>query len=105
MKLDAFKHGIVTAMLIASFTFLITSLGFTMIQNHFNFTGSNRERGFDTENTFTVAYIRYGHRDTMKIKVKCWRDFQDSDNIQLTDDKGLVYLTNYQNVLMISREK
>ena len=63
---------------------------------------SNRKIGVDFEQKFTRAYIRTGN-DWTEIKIKNWRDFDDGDEVQVTDSNGLVYLTHYSNIVMLSK--
>ena len=54
---------------------------------------------FDTTWTFNKAYIRL---DDFSIegKVDKWRDYDDSDVVQVVID-GVTYLTSYENVVLI----
>jgi len=59
----------------------------------------NRQVGFDSHQTFNVAYINLGGEWT-KISIKSWRDFDNGDEIQVVDNKGKVYLTHYSNMVL-----
>ena len=59
----------------------------------------NRQVGVDTVQTFDRFKIIFGN-EVIEGRVATWRDFEDSDVIQITNSDGVVYLTHYMNVLM-----
>lgn len=63
---------------------------------------SNRQRSIDTDNRFEVAYVKTDSNTLVEIPVRSWRDFQYDDCIQFTDTNGIVYLTQYSNVILVS---
>ena len=83
-----FKRIIIFAILIAMI-FILSSCGV-----------GNRQTGIDTVQTFDSFTIDFGG-EIIKGKIKQWRDFEDSDVIQITAPDGTVYLTHYMNVLMV----
>ena len=60
----------------------------------------NRQVGMDTIQTFDRYKIVF-NGEVIEGNVKVWRDFNDSDVIQITDTNGKVYLTHYMNVLLV----
>lgn len=62
-------------------------------------TVGNRQVGIDTVQSFDHFKIIFGD-STIEGKIKAWRDFDDSDVIQIVSTDGTVYLTHYRNVLM-----
>ncbi len=61
----------------------------------------NRQVGIDTIQTFNKAYIKLG--DEWKfINIISWRDFKDSDDVQVTTSDGTTYLTHYSNMILVS---
>ena len=59
----------------------------------------NRQIGLDTAQTFDSFKILFGDQ-VIEGRIKTWRDFDDSDVIQITDTNGNTWLTHYMNVLM-----
>ena len=60
----------------------------------------NRQVGLDTVQSFDRYKIVIGN-DIIEGKIKSWRDFDDSDVVQVTDTNGTVYLTHYKNTLLV----
>lgn len=89
---------VVTILLLLVFEIVNACLG------EFKYKGSNRELGADNKNTFRVAYVKVGP-DYRKVSVASWRDWDDGDVVQVTDKRGVVYLTNYSNVVLLSEDK
>ena len=64
----------------------------------------NRQVGMDTVQTFDTFKILFGDQ-VIEGRIKTWRDFNDSDVIQITDSSGKTYLTHYMNVLMVRNKR
>lgn len=60
----------------------------------------NRQVGMDTIQTFDRYKIVIGD-DVIEGTIKTWRDFDDSDVVQIMDSNGTVYLTHYRNALIV----
>jgi len=63
-------------------------------------TGNRAVWGKDVQ-TFTYAYIRLGDKDIVEGYITQWRDYDDSDVVQIMID-GKYYLTHYSCVVMIA---
>ena len=63
-------------------------------------TGNRVTRGKDVQ-TFTYAYIRLGDKDIVQGYITQWRDYDNSDTVQIMID-GKYYLTHYSCVVMIA---
>ena len=63
-------------------------------------TIGNRQVGMDTVQSFDRYKIVIGN-DIIEGRIKAWRDFDNSDVVQVTDTDGTVYLTHYKNVLIV----
>ena len=63
-------------------------------------TGNRITGGKDVQ-TFTYAYIRLGGEEIVKGYITQWRDYDDSDTVQVMIG-GKYYLTHYTNVVMIA---
>ena len=63
-------------------------------------TGNRVVSGWDVQ-TFTYAYIYLGGQELVKGYITQWRDYDNSDTIQVMID-GKYYLTHYTNVVMIA---
>lgn len=64
----------------------------------FVLTGCN-EQIIDTNYTFKRAYIE----GVGEIEVSTWRDYDDSDQIQITGKDGVTYLTHSSKVILFSK--
>lgn len=51
--------------------------------------------------TFTYAYVRLGDKDIVEGYITQWRDYDNSDTIQLMIN-GKYYLTHYSCVVMVA---
>lgn len=51
--------------------------------------------------TFTYAYVALGGKEVAKGYVTQWRDYENSDTVQVLID-GKYYLTHYTNVVLIA---
>lgn len=63
-------------------------------------TGNRITGGKDVQ-TFTYAYIRLGGEEIVRGYITQWRDYEDSDTVQVMIG-GKYYLTHYTNVVMIA---
>lgn len=70
------------------------------------FTGcqiGNRQIGFDTKQRFDEAIVFTSGYEVVSGDIEAWRDFDDSDVVQVTID-GVTYLTHYSNVILIRHD-
>lgn len=63
-------------------------------------TGNRIVEGKDVQ-TFTYAYIRLGDKDIDEGYVTQWRDYNDSDTVQVLLN-GKYYLTHYSCVVLVA---
>lgn len=63
----------------------------------------NRDIGFDTKQTFRWAIIQLGNGELIEGPVDSWRDFQESDVVQVTIE-GITYLTHYSNAILTTKK-
>lgn len=63
----------------------------------------NRGIGVDLNNRFNRAIIKLGEM-VHEIGIKSWRDFDDSDVVQIIGEDGTVYLTHYNNIILVNRQ-
>ena len=63
-------------------------------------TGNRITGGSDVQ-TFTYAYIVLDGQEIVRGHITQWRDYDNSDVVQLLID-GKFYLTHYSNVVMIA---
>ena len=64
----------------------------------------NRRVGFDSAQTFEKADILI-EGEWKRVSVKSWRDFDQSDVVQVEATDGTVYLTHYSNAVLIKEGK
>lgn len=62
--------------------------------------GNRATWGKDVQ-TFTYAYIRLGEKDIAEGYITQWRDYNNSDTVQIMMN-GKYYLTHYSCVVMIA---
>lgn len=63
-------------------------------------SGNRIIEGKDVQ-TFSYAYIRLGERDIVEGYVTQWRDYDDSDVVQVMIN-GCYYLTHYSCVVLVA---
>ena len=63
----------------------------------------NRKIGIDTTQTFRWAIIQLGNGELIEGPVDSWRDFDESDAVQITI-KGVTYLTHYANAILATEK-
>lgn len=63
----------------------------------------NNNRSINTNDTrFTWVIIRLGNGELIEGEITSWRDFNDSDMIQVIIDGNLTVLTHSSNVLLFN---
>ena len=62
-------------------------------------TIGNRQIGIDMTHTFQWGIIQLGNGELIEGEVTAWRDFNESDVVQLTIN-NITYLTHYSNVIL-----
>ena len=67
---------------------------FTATRNGFNY------QMIDTNWNFTWAIIQLGNGELLEGEVTSWRDFSDSDMIQVTLDNSITFMTHSSNVIL-----
>lgn len=63
-------------------------------------TGNRIVEGKDVQ-TFTYAYVRLGDKDIVEGYVTQWRDYSNSDTVQVLIN-GKYYLTHYTCVVLVA---
>jgi len=63
--------------------------------------GCNRQV-LDLKYKFSKAYVRWPDGSMKVISVSKWRDYQNSDQIQVIDEKGTVYLFHSANIVLVN---
>lgn len=64
-------------------------------------SGCGNQQIFDVTYTFNYAEIMKGDGTIIKGKVDTWKDYEDSDMVQVVID-GITYYTHGSNVLLIA---
>ena len=59
---------------------------------------------FDTKYSFNYAYVGLPNGKTIEGKVKNWKDWDDSDMLQVTFVDGSTYYSHSSNIVLISKE-
>lgn len=60
----------------------------------------NRQIGLDLKQSFDKAIIILHNGEMIEGKIDSWRDFEESDVVQVTIE-GVTYLTHYSNVILM----
>ena len=63
-------------------------------------TGNRITGGKDVQ-TFTYCYVVLGGKEVVKGAITQWRDYDNSDTVQVLVD-GKYYLTHYTNVVLVA---
>ena len=63
--------------------------------------GCGNRQIFDTTYSFEYAYVALPNGETVEGPLSSWKDFNDSDVIQVVIN-GKTYLTHYENVVLVS---
>ena len=66
------------------------------------FNGGCNRQIVDIQYRFEKAMIKMPDGTTKTVSVKSWRDFQDGDQIQVTDKDGNTYLGHACNIMLFS---
>lgn len=82
---------------------LLVALAITLVACSEVKTGNRITAGKDVQ-TFTYCYIQLGGNVIKEGYITQWRDYDDSDVVQILVD-GCYYLTHYSNVIMIADPK
>lgn len=67
------------------------------------FSGCNQQL-IDITYNYDWAMVELPGGQTVEGEVDSWKDYEDSDQIQVVID-GVTYLTHAENVVLISRKK
>lgn len=59
----------------------------------------------DFNYNFDYAYISYGDGTVKKVEVASWRDYEDGEQIQVTDTDGNIYLVSSFNCVLVKEGK
>ena len=87
------KKIIYITAILAALTMLLTGCGEAQV-------GNRVVAGSDVQ-TFTYAYIALGGERLVQGFITQWRDYDNSDEVQIMID-GKYYLTHYSNVVMVA---
>lgn len=58
---------------------------------------------FDTTWSFDTARIKMPDGTALEVRVKNWRDYDNSDMVQVEAADGAVYLTHSVNVVLVKK--
>lgn len=53
---------------------------------------------------YDYAIISYGDGTTKKVEIQSWRDYEDSEQIQITAKDGTTYLVNSMNCVLVKEK-
>ena len=59
----------------------------------------------DLNYVFDYAIISYGDGTTKKVENQSWRDYEDSEQIQIVATDGTIYLVNSVNCVLVKEGK
>ena len=91
------KYGKILALVMV--LVIVTLLLSSCDENYYK-TGNRITGGKDVQ-TFTYAYIVLDGQEIAKGAITQWRDYEDSDVVQVLVN-GKFYLTHYANVVLIA---
>ena len=67
-------------------------------------SGCGNRTVFDTRYTFNYAVVSLFDGTTVEGEVKSWKDYDDSDMVQVIFSDGTVYYTHGSNVILIYKK-
>lgn len=79
---------------------VIATLALTSCDENYYKSGNRITGGKDVQ-TFTYAYVVLGGKEIVRGAITQWRDYDNSDVVQVLVD-GKYYLTHYTNVVLIA---
>lgn len=91
------KYGKILALVMI---LVIATLSLSSCDENYHKTGNRITGGKDVQ-TFTYAYIILDGQEVAKGAITQWRDYEDSDVVQVLVN-GKFYLTHYSNVVLIA---
>lgn len=86
--------------LVVVMVLVITTLLLSSCDGSYYKTGNRITGGKDVQ-TFTYAYVVLDGQEITKGAITQWRDYEDSDVVQVLVN-GKFYLTHYSNVVLIA---
>ena len=91
------RYGKILALIMV---LVITTLLLSSCDENYYKTGNRITGGKDVQ-TFTYAYVVLDGQDIARGAITQWRDYEDSDVVQVLVN-GKFYLTHYSNVVLIA---
>ena len=76
--------------------FLVFLLGTGIVK----YMGGCNRQILDLKMNFTKAHVRWPDGKAEVIDIKKWKDYNDSDQIQIIDKSGKVYLFHSVNIVL-----
>ena len=64
----------------------------------------NFQFGIDSRWNFNWAIIQLGNGELIEGEITNWRDFSNSDTVQVTLDNEITFLSHYSNIILCSKE-
>ena len=58
---------------------------------------------FDTKYHFNYAYVGLPNGKTIEGEVQSWKDWEDSDMLQVTFEDGITYYSHSSNIMLVSK--
>ena len=58
---------------------------------------------FDTKYSFNYAYVGLPNGKTIEGEIKSWKDWDDSDMLQVTFTDGSTYYSHSSNIVLVSK--
>jgi len=58
---------------------------------------------FDLKYHFNYAYVDLLNGTTVEGKVQSWKDWEDSDMLQVTFEDGATYYSHSSNIMLVSK--
>lgn len=79
----------------------VAVIGYTI---YIKYGKGNFQFGLDSHWDFNWAIIQLGNGELIEGEVTNWRDFSESDTVQVTLDNKITFLTHYSNIILCSKE-
>lgn len=67
--------------------------------------GCGNKQVFDFEYVFDYAIVRFPDGEVRTIEIEKWRDYDDGEQLQITDKEGRIYLVSSINTVMVKEPR
>lgn len=67
----------------------------------FTLVGCGNKDWFDTVYSYDYAIVSFPDGTSRKIEIKQWTDYENGEQLQITDEDGVIYLVHAANCVLV----